>query len=140
VGTGFVLSVIQPPKGEAEYGKATVSEPHADRGKLFTLAYWAIRKRDGWLHPEVANRSAEPILSMAVGEEVVEAHTGLRFRIDSAENAPHPCPCEDGCGRLVLPDQHAYADAEDAYCLGCFTWDRNTPACLPANSAHARQI
>jgi hypothetical protein len=139
MGAGFVLSIIQPPEGEAKYGKATVSEP-LPRGRLFTLAYWALRNRDGWMHPEVANRYAEQVMSKGLGKESVETGTGLHFRVDAVENAPHICPCEGGCGRLVLPDDHAYADAEDAYCDGCFTWDRNTPACLPANSAHTRQI
>lgn len=106
--------------------------------ELFTLAYWALRKRDGWMHPEVANRYAEQVMSKNVGEESVETGTGLYFRVDSADSAPHACPC-DGCGRLVLPDDHAYATAEDAYCLGCFTWSRDIPACLPENSAHTQQ-
>lgn len=134
----FVLSVVRPPEGEARYGKATVSDPTPDRGKLFTLTYWALRKRDGWMHPEVANRYAEQVMCADIGQEMVETSTGLRFRTDKAEDAPHVCPC-DNCSRLVLPTDHAYASADDAYCLGCFTWDRNIPACLPENSAHAER-
>ncbi len=63
----------------------------------------------------------------------MHTQSGLIFRTDPAESAPHPCPC---CLRLVLPTDHEQASLEDAYCLGCFTWDRNTAQCLPANSAH----
>ncbi|MFE0472630.1 hypothetical protein ACFW2V_13545 [Streptomyces sp. NPDC058947] len=134
--TGFVLTVIQPPEGVAKYGKATVFQPCPERKNLHTLAYRALRERNPHMDLGTASRYAEQIVRKPFGQEVVEASTGLLFRIDRAEEAPHPCPCEDGCGRLVLPTDHLYADAEDAYCPGCFTWDRNVPACLPENSAH----
>jgi hypothetical protein len=36
----------------------------------------------------------------------------------------------------VLPGETAYSHDPDAYCQGCYTWDRNTVQCLPANSGH----
>ncbi|MBD3004607.1 hypothetical protein [Streptomyces sp. 5-10] len=128
----FVLSVVKPPEGEAKYGKAEVCEPVAERGKLFTQVYWALRERNGWMHPEVANKHAEGVYLIDTGSTVT--CEGLTFRIDKAENAPHACPC---CGRLVLPDDHSFAAPRDADCLGCFTWEVDAPAHLPQNSAHA---
>ncbi|MCP9209570.1 hypothetical protein [Streptomyces cucumeris] len=130
----FVLSVIQPPEGEARYGKATVSTPVPERKNLHTIAYWAMRKHSPHMHPDEISRYAGQIANKKTGEVAVEASTGLAFRVDEEEDAPHACPC---CERLVLPEDHAHASAEDAYCLGCFTWDRNTEQCLPGNSAHA---
>lgn len=84
---GFILTVIQPPKGDAKEGETTVSDPIPDQGKLFTAVYWAFRNHDGWLHPEVANKYAGQVTSQGVGREVVETSTGLRFRIDLADDA-----------------------------------------------------
>jgi DNA-directed RNA polymerase subunit RPC12/RpoP len=117
----FVLSVIQPPEGEAKYGKVTVSEP-LPKGKLFTLAYWAIRERDGWMHPEVANWFAAQVMSRGVGRELVETGTGLHFRIDRADNAPYICA---SCGRLVPPEEaeetrtHSRGGERNELCPGC---------------------
>lgn len=134
----FVLSVIRPPEGEAKYGKATVFESFPERRNLHILAYQALRDSNPYMPLGEASRYATQIISKDCGSEVVESSTGLHFRIDSAEDAPHACPCGEGeCGRLVLPSDHPYAHAEDAYCTGCFTWDRNTAACLPVNSAHS---
>lgn len=132
----FVLSVVTPPEGAAKYGKATVSNPFPERDQLHTVAYWAMRKRAPWMHPDEISRYAGQVTTKVVGAETVEASTGLRFRVDTAEDAPHPCSC---CQRLVLPTVHALAHADDAVCTGCFTWDRNIPACLPESSAHAQE-
>jgi hypothetical protein len=84
----FILSVTFPPKAGAEHGETTVSDPLPSREKLFTAAYWAFRSYDGWMHPEVANKKAEQVMRQGLGEEVVEADTGLRFRIDNAGQEP----------------------------------------------------
>jgi hypothetical protein len=68
-----------------------------------------------------------------VGAELVYADSGHVFRIDPFEFPPSVCPC---CFGLVRPGDHAYAGDEDAYCLGCHTWDDSVESCLPANSAH----
>lgn len=131
----FVLSVIRPPEGEAKYGKATTLDP------VGTMA--AVERRVEYvLKSEGADTNDAVSFSLVVGaadpgwQILPHDGTGLTFRVDKAEDTPHPCPC---CGRLVLPTDHAYADAEDAYCTGCFTWSRNTEACLPENSAHATE-
>lgn len=71
-----------------------------------------------------------------VGAELVYADSGHVFRIDPFEFPPNVCPC---CSGLVRPTDHASAGQDVAYCLGCFTWDRNVPACLPENSAHTEE-
>lgn len=133
MGTGYVLAVVRPPEGEAKFGKATVLEPMPDMGRIFTQIYWELRKRDGGMHPEVANKHAQEITSQPTATDVVEASTGLTFRIEPEDRAPNICPC---CTGLVKFGVHAFAGREDAYCTGCYTWDRSTPGCLPGNSAH----
>jgi len=76
---------------------------------------------------------SDELLRAPVGTELTHESSGYTFRIDSADNPPNICSC---CEALVRPGDHAMAGTEDAHCLGCFTWDRNTPACLPANTAH----
>ncbi|MER6605707.1 hypothetical protein ABT282_07275 [Streptomyces sp. NPDC000927] len=88
----FVLSVVSPPDGEAKYGKAEVLPPVSDREELFTQIYWTLRKRNGWMHPEVANKHAEGVWLADTGSDV--PCEGLTFRIDEVENAPHVCPCD----------------------------------------------
>lgn len=83
--TGFVLSIVQPPEGEARYGKVTVFDPLPERKNLHTLAYRALRERNPHMDSGMASRYAEQIARKGIGEEVVEASTGLRFRIDLAE-------------------------------------------------------
>lgn len=130
----YVISYVQPPKDGAAFGKATVSDPLPERQNLHTVAYWALRKCDPCMHPDVVNRYAKQIMRKDLGVESVEASTGLIFRIDDADNPPNVCPC---CGRLNKPGEDAFAGVEDAYCLGCFTWKRGMTACLPANTAHS---
>ena len=130
----FVLSVITPPQGAAGYGTATASDPKS-LDDLHTVAYWALRTAAPWMHADELSRYAGQIVSTTSGAEKVESFTGLRFRIDAEEDAPHPCPC---CLRLVLPKDYIYADAKDAYCLGCVAWKRDIPACLAVNTAHGK--
>jgi hypothetical protein len=139
----YVLSVIHPPEAPAAYGKAEVFEPVAVRimgyGRVLRIAasYGLLPTH------EASDMLTEVLSSMRPGEEWVHDPTGLTFRIDPADNAPHPCPCgedeDNPCGRLVLPTDHAYADQDDAYCGGCFTWNRGAVACLPANTAHTEE-
>jgi hypothetical protein len=134
----FVLAAVRPSEGEAKYGKALVPEqdPFTTAGSAIRLLIWIFSQEASVPVTLGEAREIGRGLIDAPGREIRHSPTGLTFRIDPADKAPHACPC---CGRLVLPEDHAYAAAEDAYCLGCFTWDRNTPACLPANSAHTRQ-
>lgn len=135
----WVLSVIQKPEGGAAYGKAETFHGHLNPLRASREAAEILI--EAGVPGEDADRFGAYDLWPAARKGISVTHdgTGLTFRIDEAENAPHSCPCEDGCGRLVLPTDHPYADAEDAFCPGCFTWDRNTPACLPGNTAHAKR-
>lgn len=128
----FVLSAIRPPEGGARYGKAVLCY-FASAGSAIELVGGLFSQSSDADRSEEAKEIALGLVD-APGREIRHDGTGLTFRVDPLSSAPHPCPC---CGRLVLPDDHAYADAEDAFCPGCFTWDRNVPACLPENSAHA---
>jgi hypothetical protein len=133
----FVLSVIQRPEGQALYGKAKVfNAPFMERRNLRTPAYRMLREHNPDMDLGEASRYAEQISRKECGFVVAEASTGLRFRVDQEEAAPHACPC---CKRLVLPTDHAYADKDDAFCLGCFTWSRDIEQCLPENTAHAHK-
>lgn len=132
----YALSIVEPPQGAAGYGKVKVIGPIPEHA-VFRRIYWALRERDAALHPDVANKFASEITRKEIGTGTTEPSTGLSVylhKVTENDEPPHPCPC---CGRLVLPDAHAYAGSEDAYCTGCFTWDRNVPACLPKNTAHA---
>lgn len=130
---GFVLSVIHLPEGEAKYGKVRVSPALPAWMTVRDAAFDVLcEQRGSGVSQDEAWLFAEQFMDK-VGVDLTEPKTGLVLRMDKEEDAPHPCPC---CGRRVLPDDHADAGAEDAFCLGCFTWDRNVPACLAKNSAH----
>lgn len=129
----FVLSYVLPPAEGAAFGKATVLSPVRYTAHAAVAMSLVLQQRGQFTHTQ-AKRLALSLGRAETGTEWTEPQTGITFRIDPADQAPHACPC---CGRLVLPTDHAYAHDEDAYCLGCFTWDRNTPQCLPENSAHS---
>lgn len=130
----FVLSIVSPAEGDAKYGKAWISRPLEVKSDLRTPAHTALRRRNPHMTIDEASRYAGQIVAKDPGAVSVESSTGLLFRIDTEENAPHLCPC---CGRLVLRDDHRYADTENAHCLGCFTWEVDAPPHLPENSAHS---
>lgn len=131
----FVLSAICPPEGEAGFGKAEVLEedPFTSLGSEVERLIGVFSRKFSTATFNESRDIARGLVD-APGREIKHGDTGLTFRIDPTDKAPHACPC---CGRLVLPEDHAYADAEDAYCTGCFTWDRKVEACLPENTAHA---
>jgi hypothetical protein len=80
-----------------------------------------------------ADRVGLTVARKDTGTEWCHAVTGIIFRVDHADRAPNACPC---CGRLVLPGDHALAGSDDAYCTGCYTWERGSDPCLPENTAH----
>lgn len=127
----YVLSVVFPPVDGAKHGKAAVMEP------VTQLQYAGDVAGDKLIASEIPTLEARAfgneLARLGTGVNVLHKETGLTFRVEPVRAAPHPCPC---CGGLVLVDDHAYAHDEDAYCLGCFTWDRNVSPCLPGNSAH----
>lgn len=131
----YVLTIIHPPTGGAAYGKARSYPPALSH--VFAVEYAVQPLMGAGLPYSEATGFASRVWARAAAPGAMSVHepTGIAFRIDPATDAPHPCPC-DGCDRLVLPTDHAYADAEDAYCLGCFTWSRTVEACLPENTAH----
>lgn len=127
----FVLSYVVPPVGGAAFGKSTVLEPvHTMDAVHRRIMYILINDQD--IYVRQAADFATTVTHELTGTERVHTGTGTTFRIDPEDRAPNACPC---CGRLVLPGDHAFAGSEDAYCLGCYTWD-DTPACLPENSCH----
>lgn len=130
----YVLSVIHPPEEGAAFGKAEVLDPVNSRDTVWRRVFHVLETDCDDL--AIASAGADEVTSTHQGVEVRPSGTGIAFRIDPVDNAPHPCPC---CDRLVLPTDHAYANAEDAYCLGCFTWSRNVEACLPENTAHSHK-
>lgn len=135
----YVLTVIHPPTGGAAYGKAVTLDPVSTRTALMRRVEYVLTTEAG-ADKSDALSFALTVNSVDPGWETTHG-SGLAFRFDPADNAPHPCPCggedgEDSCGRLVLPTDHAYAYIEDAYCTGCFTWKRGDVQCLPANTAH----
>lgn len=131
-----VLSIIHPPVAPAKYGKATVSVPAPSHA---FVVEWAVAPlvKAGVPYSEATLFAAE-IWRGAEHPESVTVHepTGIAFQIHDAVNAPHPCPC---CGRLVEVGDHADAHMEDAYCTGCFTWNRDDNQCLPTNTAHTEE-
>lgn len=129
----YVLTVIHPPVNGAAFGKAVTLDPvryHATAAKR--QARYVLETEGGTTREESGEFGVK-LVRAENGRLITHEWSGLAFRIDRADNAPHPCPC---CGRLVEPGDHAYAHDEDAYCLGCFTWSRNVEACLPENTAH----
>lgn len=127
----YVLSVIHPPVDGAAFGVSSVLEgvsmrQYAADGAGAALIELGVRTLEA---REFANMLARELL----GTECMHGGTGLTFRIDDASSPPNVCPC---CSRLVKPGDHADAGMEDAYCLGCFTWNRGDVQCLPANTAH----
>lgn len=128
---GYVLSVIHPPVAPAAFGNAVVLDPVGTKEALQRRVEYVLMTEAG------ADKGSAMAFGLTVttsnpGWEIAEGSSGLVFRFDPADDAPHPCPC---CGRLVLPTDHAYAHDPDAYCLGCWA-DSVNPGCLPANTAH----
>lgn len=133
----FVLSVTRPPAHGAAFGKSITFGPLPTTAAVAREAAWLLGGSPFNIPTDEAKRYGLSLARKDPGTQWVHTQTGLIFRIDPADNAPHPCPC---CTRLVLPTDHEQAGLEDAYCLGCFTWDRDVSACLPANSAHPKTI
>ena len=132
----FVLSVTRPPADGAAFGMSRVISDLPTTAAVAREATWILCGEPFRGQAGDSRRLASSLVCRDPGTQWVDTDTGLTFRVDSADNAPHPCPC---CARLVLPTDHAYAYTEDAYCLGCFTWKRDTPQCLPANTAHSTE-
>lgn len=131
----YVLSVIHPPVAPAAYGKAEVfAKPLPLQSAASNATLFLLNQR-GTSNSECVE-FGKLLLRADTGAGAAHRPSGFIFRIDPADNAPHPCPC---CGRLVLPTDHADAGMEDAYCLGCFTWSRDKIQCLPANTAHTEE-
>jgi hypothetical protein len=130
----FVLSIVRSPEEGAGFGKSLVYEAvnseqaAADKGADL-LILKGVRTLE-------ARSFATALAHELLGTERVHAGTGLIFRIDPEDQAPNVCPC---CGRLVKWGDHAFAGSDDAYCLGCYTWDRNAGPCLPENTAHTEE-
>lgn len=132
----FVLSVTRAPVNGAAFSPSQTLGPMS-LGAVAREAVWLMGGSPFSIPAEEAKRFALSLTRKEHGTLWAHTPTGLIFRIDPATEAPHPCPC---CTRLVLPTDHEQAGLEDAYCLGCFTWDRDVSACLPANSAHPKTV
>lgn len=130
----YVLTFTRPPRPGAAFGPAKVYPGEQQKAQAAQRARGSLLRRG--VDNEAASVLAVRLLDEPLGTEITDTRTGHIYRIDGAESAPHLCPC---CRRMVLPTDHAYADADDAYCLGCFTWRRDVPQCLPANSAHTEE-
>lgn len=132
----FVLSVVHPPEGGAKFGRAVTLNPvrAVTRAAKEQAVYLLVT--EGGLPDDDAWEFGSILSKTTPGTLLTDELSGLSFRIDSADDAPHPCPC---CDRLVLPDDHAYASIEDAFCLGCFKWKRGMEPCLPEDSAHSER-
>lgn len=138
----YTLTVIHPPISGAAYGKALTLDPVDGLAAIHRRVSY-ILATDHFVPDAEASDFASTLTRNAVvppvrGTRLHHTQTGLVFVVDDAENAPHPCPCDD-CGREVRFIDHAYADAEDAYCTGCFTWNRDGVQCLPENTAHSAE-
>lgn len=129
----FVLSYVLPPVDGAAFGKAEVCAMVSEKQQAADVAGNLLILRG--VYTLAARRFCNNNLMDAdTGTDVKHNATGITFRIDPVDRSPNACPC---CGRLVKWTDHTYAGSHDAYCLGCFTWDRNVPGCLPENSAHS---
>jgi hypothetical protein len=122
----YVLSYVRPDRTAVVLDPVPYVARAAKRQAVHILT-------DAGIPQEEARRFGLMLTLAAPGTEITHEPSGLVFRIDPAEFPPNVCPC---CRALVRPGDHAMAGSEDAYCLGCFTWSRNTPQCLPANTAH----
>lgn len=71
-----------------------------------------------------------------LGAELEYEESGHIYRIDSSQYPPNICSC---CSALVRPGDSLYAGDDDTYCDGCYPYARETPQCLPANSAHPEE-
>ena len=128
----FVMSYVLPPANGATFGKAEVCEMVSEKQQAADVAGNLLILRD--VPTLAARRFCNDNLAHAdTGTDVKHAATGITFRIDHVDRAPNACPC---CGRLVKWPDNPFAGSDDAYCDGCYTWDRNTPQCLPENSCH----
>ena len=127
----FVLSYVMPPVDGAGYGKATVSDPIAPREVAFNLVLAAL---PGTEVGETRDFFQRKLWQKPWSQLITHEGSGIQFRLDDMQSAPNVCPC---CGRLVLFGDHALAGSDDAYCLGCFTWERGMEPCLPENTAHS---
>jgi hypothetical protein len=130
----FVLSYTLPPVNGAAFGKATVLEPDS-KAEVFDQVSAFMTEHFGSMGPvNVVGSLAHKLATAPTGTIIHDPSTGADFRIDPEERAPHACPC---CDRLVEIDEGgAFAGHPDAYCGGCYTWDRNVPGCLPENTCH----
>lgn len=131
----FVLSIVLPPEEGAAFGESMVFDPVHQLGLVPVAGSAFLFRRPEIIDRESARMALAMVTHAPLTTEVM--HKGVTFRIDPAEYPPNVCPC---CGRLVKPDDHAFAGTPDAYCLGCFTWKRGVDACLPENSAHTEEI
>lgn len=131
----FVLSVVRPPEEGAAFGKATVSDLLTSRETAVNLVAHVL-KDSGMTHQEIRSFFQRKVWQKEWSQEITHEGTGIQFRLDDMQFVPNVCPC---CGRLVKHGDHALAGSEDAYCLGCFTWKRGVPQCLPENTAHTEE-
>jgi hypothetical protein len=126
----YVLSYVRPDRTAA----MVEGDPFTTPGSSirFVIRAFAMERLTS-ATMEDARHLGRSLLA-APGTEITHEPSGLVFRIDPQEFPPNVCPC---CSALVRPGDHAMAGTEDAYCLGCFTWSRTAPQCLPANTAHS---
>jgi hypothetical protein len=131
----YVLSMVHPPENGAAFGKATVFEPTPLKE---TAAFEAAR-----LLGDIVELDLVPLAVFShqlkvknTGTDILHEESGVTFRIDPADTPPNRCPC---CGRLVKPEDSAFAGEDDTLCDGCYPWHRTTPQCLPENSAHTEE-
>jgi len=129
----FVLSYVLPPTGGAKYGKAVVNEPQPE-AEVFDQVSTIMTEHFSTMPAiNLPGSLAYLIANTPTSTDIYDPVTGFTFRLDPEDRAPNVCPC---CGRLVKFGDHAYAGSDDAYCLGCYTWDRNSDPCLPENTTH----
>lgn len=131
----YVLSIVRPPVAPAAFGQATVLDPVPYLARAAKTQAQRVLV-DAGVPAEEASEFGLTLSMRDLGTEWTHTGTGLTFRIDPEDRAPNACPC---CGRLVNWQDHALAGSDDAYCLGCFTWERGMTPCLPENSAHTEE-